>query len=178
MNKNGEREEKYGGKPIDELLRLTPGELVDLGICPTCFNRDCGGALYGDNSDKLIYEDGDIECFFVGNPRAVGHACISSLEHYHDMSEAPDRVNEKIVRVAKRLMRIIKEVYSCERVYICSMCDGPNNHYHVQLIPRYSNEKRGSSNFVKPRSDYKYDKARLASVRELLLKELLTEKDI
>ena len=178
MNKITEREEKYGGKPIDELLRLTPGELVDLGICPTCFNRDCGGALYGDNSDKLIYEDGDIECFFVGNPRAVGHACISSIEHYHDMSEAPDKVNEKIVRVAKRLMRIIKEVYSCERVYICSMCDGPNNHYHVQLIPRYSNEKRGSSNFVKPRSDYKYDKARLALVRELLLKELLIEKDI
>ena len=21
-----------------ELLKLTPGELVDLGICPTCFN--------------------------------------------------------------------------------------------------------------------------------------------
>ena len=53
-----------------ELLKLTPGELVDLGICPTCFNRKHNGALYGDNSDKLIYEDKDIECFFVGNPRA------------------------------------------------------------------------------------------------------------
>ena len=51
-----------------ELLKLTPGELVDLGICPTCFNRKHNGALYGDNSDKLIYEDKDIECFFVGNP--------------------------------------------------------------------------------------------------------------
>ena len=40
-----------------ELLKLTPGELVDLGICPTCFNRKHNGALYGDNSDKLIYED-------------------------------------------------------------------------------------------------------------------------
>lgn len=36
-----------------ELLKLTPGELVDLGICPTCFNRKHNGALYGDNSDKL-----------------------------------------------------------------------------------------------------------------------------
>jgi hypothetical protein len=36
-----------------ELLKLTPGELVDLGICPTCFNRKHNGALYG---DKLIAE--------------------------------------------------------------------------------------------------------------------------
>ena len=40
-----------------ELLKLTPGELVDLGICLTCFNRKHNGALYGDNKDKLIYED-------------------------------------------------------------------------------------------------------------------------
>ena len=87
-----------------ELLKLTPGELVDLGICPTCFDRKHNGALYGDNSDKLIYEDKDIECFFVGNPRADGHMCISSI-----------------------------------------------NHYHIQLIPRYSYEKRGSKNFTKER---------------------------
>ncbi|MBQ2259378.1 MAG: hypothetical protein II339_03845, partial [Spirochaetales bacterium] len=74
----------------DELLKLSPGELVDLGICPTCFNREHNGALYGDMSDKLIFKDDDIEIFFVGNPRAEGHACISSIEHYHDLSEAPD----------------------------------------------------------------------------------------
>ena len=65
-----------------ELLKLSPGELTDMGICPTCFNRENGGALYGDNSDKIIYEDDDIECFFVGNPRAPGHLCISSVTHY------------------------------------------------------------------------------------------------
>lgn len=154
-----------------ELLKLSPGELVDLGICPTCFNRECGGALYGDNSDKLIYEDSDIECFFVGNPRAVGHACISSIEHYHDMSEAPDHLNEKIIRYAKRLMNAIKEVYGCERVYMCTMCDGPNNHYHVQLIPRYAHEKRGSSNFVKARSNYVYDEEKLNAVRDIILSQ-------
>ena len=83
-----------------ELMKLSPGELTDMGICPTCFNRENGGALYGDNSDKLIYEDKDVECFFVGNPRAEGHMCISTIEHYHDMSEAPDHINEKIIRLA------------------------------------------------------------------------------
>lgn len=151
----------------EELLKLTPGELTDLGICPTCFNRECSGALYGDDTDTLIYRDGEIECFFVKNPRAAGHLCISSIEHYHDMSEAPDALNGKIVRFSAALMRIIREIYACERVYLCTMCDGPNNHYHVQLIPRYAAEKRGSTNFVKPRSAYVLDKDKLETVRRL-----------
>ena len=152
----------------EELLKRSPGELTDLGICPTCFNRENGGALYGDNSDKLLYEDEDIECFFVGNPRADGHMCISTMQHYHDMSEAPDYINEKIVRFAKQFMQIIRDVYGCERVYMCTMCDGPNNHYHIQLIPRYAYEKRGSKNFVKPRKEYVADCDKLERVRELI----------
>ena len=152
----------------EELLKRSPGELTDLGICPTCFNRENGGALHGDNSDKLLYEDEDIECFFVGNPRADGHMCISTMQHYHDMSEAPDYINEKIVRFAKQFMQIIRDVYGCERVYMCTMCDGPNNHYHIQLIPRYAYEKRGSKNFVKPRKEYVADCDKLERVRELI----------
>lgn len=150
----------------DELLKLSPKELVDLGICPTCFNRENNGALYGDNREKLVYADEDIECLFVGNPRADGHMIISTVKHYHDMSEAPDRINEKVIRFSKALMKIIKEVFKCERVYLCTMCDGPNNHYHVQLIPRYSFEKRGSSNFVKPRKNYVYEQEKFLSVKQ------------
>ena len=160
-----------------ELLKLTPGELTDLGICPTCFNKKHNGALYGDNSDKLLYEDCDIECFFVGNPRADGHMCISTQQHYHDLSEAPDRINEKIIRFAKQFMIIIKEVFSCERVYMCTMCDGPNNHYHIQLIPRYDYEKRGSKNFVKERRPYVFDKAKFDKVKELIAAYGKTDKN-
>lgn len=149
----------------EELLKLSPKELVDMGVCPTCLNRETGGALYGESADKMLYEDDDIECFFVGNPRAAGHMCISTVQHYHDMSEAPDCINEKIIRFAKRFMRILCEVYGCERVYLCSMCDGPNNHYHVQLIPRYAHESRGSRNFVKPRSPYAFDREKYEAVK-------------
>ena len=152
----------------EELMKMTPGELTDLGICPTCFNREHGGAIYGDNKDKMLYEDEDIECFFIGAPRAEGHMCISTMHHYHDMSEAPDEINEKIIRFAKQFMIIIKEVYGCERVYMCTMCDGPNNHYHIQLIPRYSHEKRGSGNFVKMRKAYVFDKDKFEAVSTLI----------
>ncbi len=154
--------------PDDELRLYTPGDLTDMGICPTCLNRKRGGALYGDMTDKLVYADDDIECFFVGNPRAPGHMCIASVDHYHDMSEAPDAVNEKIIRFSSRLMRILCRVYGCERVYLCTMCDGPMNHYHVQLIPRYPHEKRGSRNFVKQRSTYAFDEAKFIAVKTYL----------
>lgn len=150
----------------EELLKLSPRELTDLGICPTCFNRKTGGALYGDDSELKVYEDKDIECLFVPNPRADGHMIIATKEHYHDLSEAPDEINEKIIRFAKRFMIIIKEVYKCERVYVCSMCDGANNHYHVQLIPRYAFETRGSGNFVKPRKEYTFDEQKFNEVKQ------------
>lgn len=159
-----------------ELMNLSSEELIDAGICPTCFNRKHNGAVFGDNSDKLLYEDEEIECFFTGNPRAVGHMCICAKVHYHDMSEAPDCLNEKIFRFAKQFMIILKEVYKCERVYMCTMCDGLNNHYHIQLIPRYSFEKRGSLNFVKERQNYVYDAEKYNQVKSLINEYALTQK--
>ena len=152
----------------EELLQMSPAQLVDLGICPTCFDRENGGALYGDNSDKILYRDEDLECFLVGNPRAAGHACISSVEHFHDMSEAPEKLNEKMIRFAGELMRSLRDIYGCERVYLCTMCDGPNNHYHLQLIPRYAHEKRGSGNFVKPRQEYCHEAEKVQALRRRL----------
>lgn len=153
---------------ISELCALTPGELTDMGICPTCFNREHNGVLYGDTTQTMLYEDGDIECFLVKNPRADGHMCISTIAHYHDMSEAPDPINEKIIRFAKQFMAILRKVYGCERVYLCTMCDGPNNHYHIQLIPRYGFEQRGSKNFVKPRKEYIYDEEKFYKIKAMI----------
>ena len=153
---------------ISELIKLSPAELVDMGVCPTCLNRQTGGAVFGDDAPQRLYMDSDIECMLITNPRAKGHMIISTIKHYHDMSEAPDEINEKIVRFAKEFMKIICKVYGCERVYFCTMCDGSNNHYHVQLIPRYSYEKRGSTNFVKPRQEYVKEQNKIDQMRELI----------
>ena len=116
----------------------------------------------------MIYEDDLFECFLVGNPRSEGHTTISTKTHYKDMLEIPDEVCSKIYLLAKRLMNDIKDVYKCESIYLCTMCDGPANHFHVQLIPRYSFEKRGSKNFVKPRMEYVFDKDKLDELRNRL----------
>ena len=153
---------------ISELIKLSPAELTDNGICPTCLNRKTNGAVFGDDTPQTLYRDNDIECLLITNPREKGHMIISTINHYQDMSEAPDEINEKIVQFAKQFMKIICKVYGCERVYLCTMCDGPVNHYHVQLIPRYSYEKRGSTNFVKPRQKYVVEQDKIDQMRQLI----------
>ena len=156
---------------IIELIKagkVVAGDLTDSGICPTCFDRENNHVLYGDNTDKIIYEDDRFECFLVGNPRADGHTAISTKKHYKDMMEIDDEVCEEIFKLSKKVMNILKEVYNAESVYLCTMCDGPMNHFHVQLIPRYSFEKRGSKNFVKPRFEYKEDVEKIKELRDKL----------
>ena len=151
---------------IDKQIGM--GDLVDAGICPTCFDRNNDFALYGNNDDKIIYEDDTFECFLIGNPRANGHTAISTKKHFKDMMEIDDDTCKKIFLLAKKVMNLIKEIYEAESVYLCTMCDGPMNHFHLQLIPRYSFEKRGSKNFVKPRFDYVEDKEKIDKLREAL----------
>jgi len=145
--------------------KVTVADIVDSGICPTCFDKQNNHVLYGDNSNKMIYEDDKFECFLVGNPRADGHTAISTKKHFKDMMDIDDETCKEIFTLAKKMMNILKEVYLSESVYLCTMCDGPMNHFHIQLIPRYSFEKRGSKNFVKPRFDYKEDTEKLEQLK-------------
>ena len=143
-------------------------DIVDAGICPTCFDKENNHVLYGDNADKMLYEDDDFECFLVGNPRSNGHTAISTKKHFKDMMEIDDETCKKIFVLAKKVMNVLKKVYRSESVYLCTMCDGPMNHFHVQLIPRYKDEKRGSKNFVKPRFEYVEDKEKIEAIRNML----------
>ena len=145
--------------------KISISDIVDSGICPTCFDRQNNHILYGDNTDKMIYEDDKFECFLVANPRADGHVAISTKKHFKDMMEIDDETCNEIFLLAKKVMNVLKEVYNAESVYLCSMCDGPMNHFHIQLIPRYSFEKRGSKNFVKPRFEYRENKEKIIQLR-------------
>ena len=128
--------------------------------------------MYGDNTNKMLYQNDLFECFLVGNPRAEGHTVIISKTHYKDMMEIPDDLCEKVFVFAKKTMKILKQVYHAESVYLCTMCDGPMNHFHVQLIPRYAYEKRGSKYFVKEKKEYVEDKNKITEIRNLLKDEL------
>lgn len=148
--------------------KITVASLVDSGICPTCYDREHDHCLYGNNADKLLYENDLFECVLVGNPRAAGHTAIISKTHYKDMMEIPDDLCQEVFLFAKKCMNVLKKVYGAESVYLCTMCDGPMNHFHLQLIPRYDFERRGSRNFVKQRQDYVENLEKIHQIREML----------
>ena len=147
---------------------LTVEMLVDTGVCPTCYDRSHNFALYGDPTEKTLYENELFTCVLIGVPRAPGHTCIISREHYKDMMDIPDDLCAAVYLFAKKAMNALKTVYGSESVYLCTMCDGPMNHFHIQLIPRYAHEKRGSRNFVKPRQEYILVPEKVEKLRELL----------
>lgn len=148
--------------------KVTNRELTDSGICPTCFNKTHDGVLFGDDSEMIVYEDDILECFLVGNPRAKGHVAVSTKKHFKDMMDIDDVTCERVFKFSKKAMNAIREIYNSESVYLCTMCDGPMNHFHVQLIPRYDFEERGSDNFVKPRQKYVEDKEKVLALRKAL----------
>lgn len=80
----------------EEIIRLVKNkeismaDFVDSGICPTCFDKENDHILFGNNTDKIIFEDDKFECFLIGNPRAEGHVAISTKKHFKDMMEIDD----------------------------------------------------------------------------------------
>lgn len=148
---------------------ITSEYLTNHGICPTCYNRSHGYCLTGDETDQTIFENSRFKCILINEPRADGHAVIVSQEHYKDMIEIPDELCSEMYVFAKKAMIALKTVYQAESVYLCTMCDGPMNHFHIQLIPRYSFEQRGSKNFVKSRKSYIADPDKITALREMLL---------
>jgi len=133
------------------------------GICPSCYNQQHGG-IYPAFTDRLIYEDELLWCFLEFKPRAVGHTILLVKEHYEDMSCVPDEVCAAVYLAAKRVMNALKNALGAEKVYVCTMCDGEVNHFHIQLLPRYAGEAIGSKNFVKPRREYVANAKYLANI--------------
>ncbi len=147
---------------------LSFAELTDKGICPTCYNRANNFCLTGDETETTLFENELFKCLLIREPRAAGHTVIVSHEHYKDMMDTPDELIREMYVFAKKAMCALKQVYGSESVYLCTMCDGPMNHFHIQLIPRYSTEKRGSMNFVKERKEYTADPQKLEALRQLM----------
>jgi len=148
-------------------MRETVQSLQEKGICPSCYNFKHGG-IYSDFTGRMLYEDDMLYCFLEEKPRSVGHTIILVKEHYHDMSDVPDDVCTTVYLLAKKVMNVLKSVLEVERVYLCTMCDGKANHFHIQLIPRHPDTPIGSINFVKKREGYVENKSYISKIREAL----------
>lgn len=86
------------------------------------------------------------------DPRVPGHTIVVWKRHVHDFSELDDRETAHLFTVCRDVARALRTALAdVERVYQVTMCDGPINHLHIQLIPRYAGTPIGSMRLIDPR---------------------------
>jgi L-amino acid N-acyltransferase YncA/diadenosine tetraphosphate (Ap4A) HIT family hydrolase len=125
--------------------------LKESGVCPTC--RDMATHdVYPPAADRTFYEDDTVACLLELYPRSPGHTIVLVKPHCEDLTDMPGDVSQRAWPIVHRAARALKSVLGAEKVYLCSMCDGRRNHFHLQLIPRLAGDDlQGSRVFVKER---------------------------
>lgn len=87
-----------------------------------------------------IYEDHDFKVILDASPAAKGHALILPKEHFDNLYETDDAVAEKILPLAKKIAKQMKEKLHCDGVNVLQNNEVAAGqtvfHLHVHLIPR------------------------------------------
>jgi diadenosine tetraphosphate (Ap4A) HIT family hydrolase len=131
----------------DELKRRIT-ELRAQGVCYQCHDFEAG-SIFG--RQPVVYEDSRHKVVLDLFPRAPGHTIVVYKPHREDLSQLRPDETSALFQLCVRLMNAIKGGLGAEKVYLNTMCDGPINHLHVQLLPRYPGDPIGSGLFVAER---------------------------
>ena len=78
------------------------------------------------------------------NPAAKGHVIILPKKHAANIFELPDEEASKILIVARKIAKALKETYHCDGVNILQnngeAAGQTVHHFHLHLIPRYQDD--------------------------------------
>jgi diadenosine tetraphosphate (Ap4A) HIT family hydrolase len=125
-------------------------ELIARGICPACHDLE-HDEPYG-RGERVIYEDDRFLVLLERHPRMLGHTIIVYKPHRDDFSDLSIEEGRDVMAMCVRVAQALKQSLAAEKVYLVTMCDGPN-HLHLQLLPRYAGEDIGSTRLVLPRAE-------------------------
>lgn len=139
----------------------------------------CREQSHGDvlGHQHVITDDEDARVVLALDPRVPGHTIVVWKRHVHDFSELDDRETARLFLICRDVARALRTALTdVERVYQVTMCDGPINHLHVQLIPRYAGTPIGSQRLIDPRGPV-LDGDRLAGAIRGAYQGLTTSSD-
>ena len=101
----------------------------------------------GEIPSKTIYEDETFRVILDLGPATKGHALILPKQHAANLYELPDETAEKVLPLAKKLAKQLREKLGCDGLNLVQ-----NNgetagqtvmHFHMHLIPRYNGDDAG-----------------------------------
>lgn len=96
----------------------------------------------GSIPSKTIYEDEKVKVFLDINPNTNGHSLIIPKKHIVTVDELDEELALHILKVEKEMKNLLQEKLNCEGLTIVQNNELGQEvkHYHVHLIPRYSND--------------------------------------
>lgn len=115
----------------------------------------------GEIPSKTLYEDDMFRVILDINPAARGHALILTKKHFANIYELDNETAAEVLVLAKRMATVMTEALECEGFNILQ-----NNgevagqtvfHFHMHLIPRYTNDGVGLTMEEKGEPDYSLD---------------------
>lgn len=103
--------------------------------------------IKGDIPSFKIYEDDDFLAFLDIAPGTKGHTLIIPKEHAATLEDLSDDKASKILILAKKIVKAMKEVHGFTNYNIIQnngkIAGQTVDHYHMHIIPRYSIEEIG-----------------------------------
>lgn len=94
-----------------------------------------------------IYEDDDFRAILDVAPATKGHVLILPKEHSSTLLDLSDEKASKILLVAKKIVKALKEVHGFTNYNIVQnngrIAGQTVDHFHLHIIPRYSVEEMG-----------------------------------
>lgn len=97
----------------------------------------------GEIPSVTLYEDADFRVIFDLNPATRGHALILPKEHYEDLTVLPEKLQSKVLPLAARIGRAMKEGLGAKGFNVVQnngeAAGQTVHHFHLHIIPRYGN---------------------------------------
>jgi len=89
-----------------------------------------------------VYEDEIVKVFLDINPNTNGHLLIIPKKHFTNIVDLDSETMTHIFEVQKKMYELVKERLGAEGATFAQNNDLGQDvkHYHIHLIPRYSND--------------------------------------
>ena len=94
-------------------------------------------------NDNEIYRDEFITALLDSDPITKGHIIILPNQHYLDLDEIPDAIINRIFKLSKEYVRLLKEKFGAPGYSIMQNGGMFNDirHFHVHVFPRFTKEE-------------------------------------
>lgn len=123
----------------------------------------------GEIPSRKLYEDDDFIVIMDLNPTSKGHSLIIPKEHYANLYELDEELAAKAMKLAKKMATTMTDVLGCDGFNLLQNngeCAGQTIfHFHLHLIPRYSDDTNKMLTFAAANTDEKEMDAICAKVR-------------